>query len=97
MSNSYLVDVLTLNSREKGSDAAVLSLNTNGGEESLDVVVGGGGIATGIQQKVSSEVFHFLMDCFLKGKRHPSINPLAIYPDTISCNHAVYLPAEMCL
>lgn len=68
---NYLVDVLSLNSREKGSDAAVLSLNTSGGEKSLDVVGGGGSIATGSQQKVSSEVFHFF---YVYQSIHPLVN-----------------------
>jgi hypothetical protein len=84
---SYLVDVLAFNGREEGSDTGVLSLDTNGGENSLDLIARGSGIATGSQQKVSSEVFHFRLFCSNRRKIihqsnlfiHPFIHPYCIW------------------
>lgn len=56
---SYLVDVLALKLGEELLQALIVSLNANGGEDTLDVGGGGGLVATEAEEEVSCEVLHF--------------------------------------
>jgi len=58
-SNSYLVDVLALELRQKGGEALIVSLDADGREDSLDVLGRGGGVATEPEKEESRQVLHF--------------------------------------
>ena len=62
MSKSYLVDVLALELGDEGLEAVLIGLDTDGLKDGLDVLGGGGGVATEAEEKVSCEVLHF--GCF---------------------------------
>lgn len=54
-----LGDRLALEVLEKGGDSLGVNLNTDGGDDLLDVGGRGGGVASGVKQEVGSEVLHF--------------------------------------
>jgi hypothetical protein len=56
---SYLVDVLALELGEELGEALLISLNTDGAENLLDVRSGGGGVATEGEEHVCCDVLHF--------------------------------------
>jgi hypothetical protein len=54
----YLVDVLALQLLEESLKAVIISLNTNGVEDALDVLGGRGGVAGKAEEEVSCQVLH---------------------------------------
>lgn len=59
LGRTHLVDVLALELGDEGVQALVVSLNANGVEDLLDIVGGGGSVATEAEEEVSCEVLHF--------------------------------------
>lgn len=57
--SAYLTDVLALELGDESVQALVVSLDTDGVEDSLDVGSRGGGVATKAEEEVSCEVLHF--------------------------------------
>lgn len=55
----YLVDVLALELIDEGLETVLIGLNANGLEDGLDILGGGGGVATEAEEKVSCEMLHF--------------------------------------
>jgi len=55
----YLVDVLALKLRDELVKTLLIGLNSNGFENSLDVVGRRGGVATETEEEVCCEVLHF--------------------------------------
>lgn len=55
----YLLEVLALKLGDESLDALGISLDSNGLENGLDVLCGGGGVATDGEEEVSCEVLHF--------------------------------------
>ena len=55
----YLRDVLALKLRDERVQALVVSLDTDGGEDGLDIGGRGGGVATEAEEEVSCEMLHF--------------------------------------
>lgn len=53
-----LIDVLALELREELVETALVGVNTDGGENTLDVGGGGGGVATEAEEEKSGEVLH---------------------------------------
>jgi hypothetical protein len=58
--SSYLVDVLALKLGEELLDALAVDLNTDGGEDGLNVRGAGAGLAAEREEEVSCEVLHFV-------------------------------------
>jgi hypothetical protein len=57
--SAYLVDVLALELGEKSVEAIIISFDTDGCENLLNVLGGRRGVATDGEEKVSCEVLHF--------------------------------------
>lgn len=56
---AYLLDVLAGELRDELVEALTLSVNTDGGEDGLDVLGRGGLVASEVEEEVSGEVLHF--------------------------------------
>jgi hypothetical protein len=54
-----LLDVLALELLQELAEALLISVNADGGEDSLDVLSRGGGVAGKAEEKESGEVLHF--------------------------------------
>ena len=57
-SPSYLSSGFALELGDKSVEARLVGLNANNGKELLDVGSGGGGVATGLEEEVCSNVTH---------------------------------------
>jgi hypothetical protein len=77
---SYLVDVLALKLGEELLQALIVSLNANGGEDTLDVGGGGGLVATEAEEEVSCEVLHFEFGFCAMANVRRKISKLKIRP-----------------
>lgn len=60
---AYLVDVLALKLGDQGVEARLVSLNTDGLKDGLDVGSGGRGVSTESEKEVCREVLHFECGC----------------------------------
>lgn len=59
MGCAHLVDVLALELREELGETLLIGLDADGLEDGLDVLSGGGGVATELEKEVSGQVLHF--------------------------------------
>lgn len=59
MRATYLGDVLALELRDELADALLVSLDTDGVKQALDVGSRGGGVAAKAKEHVSCDVLHF--------------------------------------
>ena len=55
---THLVNVLALELRDELAKALLVGLDANGTKDLLDVIGGGGGVATDLEEEVSSNVTH---------------------------------------
>lgn len=58
--STYLGNVLALELRDQLGQAIGIGLDADGREDGLDVLGGGGGVATEAEEEVSCEVLHFV-------------------------------------
>lgn len=68
---AYLLDVLAGELRDELVEALTLSVNTDGGEDGLDVLGRGGLVAGEVEEEVSGEVLHFE---FLDARKKTSVS-----------------------
>lgn len=61
MSPAYLLEVLALEFTDQGGETVVISLDSDGLEDGLDILLRGGGVAAEGQEEVCCEVLH--LDC----------------------------------
>lgn len=57
-STTHLIDVLALKLRDELLEALVISLNTDGAEDLLDISSGRGGVPADLEEEVGSNVTH---------------------------------------
>lgn len=69
--HAYLLDVLAGKLRDELVEALTLSVNTDGGEDGLDVLGRGRLVASEVKEEVSSEVLHF---GFLDARKKTSVS-----------------------
>ena len=60
MNNTYSIDVLALELGDQLLETVILSLNANGRENLLDISGRRGGVATDLEEEVSSNVTHLV-------------------------------------
>jgi hypothetical protein len=56
---SYLLEILALKLRDQGLETVIISLDSDGLEDGLDIFLGWGGVSTEGEEEVSCEVLHF--------------------------------------
>lgn len=56
---SYLVDALALELRDELVETLIIGLDADGLKDSLDVLGGGGGVATEPEEEERSQMLHF--------------------------------------
>jgi hypothetical protein len=62
----YLVDILALQFFEELVETFIVGVNSNGGENFLDVLGRRVAVAGEAEEKVRSEVLHFELGCFVR-------------------------------
>jgi hypothetical protein len=68
---AYLLDVLALELRKELVETVTLGVNTDGGEDGLDVLGRGGLVAGEVEEEVGCKVLHFE---FLDARKEPSVS-----------------------
>jgi hypothetical protein len=56
---SYLLEIFALELGDQGLQTVIISFNSDGLEDGLDILLGWGGVSTEGEEEVSCEVFHF--------------------------------------
>lgn len=62
----YLSSGLAFHGLDQGRDTRLINLNTNGGQEGLDVLSRGGGVTTSNEKKIGCEMLHCQISTFKK-------------------------------
>ena len=81
-SPSYLSSGFALELGDKSVEARLVGLNANNGKELLDIGSGGGGVATGLEEEVCSNVTHLKKKTGARGQPRPEI--ISLIPRTLS-------------
>jgi hypothetical protein len=67
--SAYLLEILALELGDQGGETLIVSLDSDGLEDLLDVLLGGGGVATDGEEEVCCEVLH--LECCWRGLSVP--------------------------
>lgn len=68
MSPAYLLEILALELRDQGGETLIISLNSDGRENGLDILLRGRGLVADGQEEVSCEVLH--LDCYRESRQY---------------------------